>query len=70
MLADNLTDREQRMLRLRYGLNDGKSRSLAECARCMGLSNERVRTLGKSSLEKLRLVEGIDALTEYLVSVA
>jgi len=70
VLADNLTDREQRMLRLRYGLNDGKSRSLAECARCMGLSNERVRTLGKSSLEKLRLVEGIDALTEYLVSVA
>ena len=70
LLTDNLSEREQTLIRLRYGLLDGKSRTLSECAKVMGISPERVRTLSKKSLEKLRRAENVGSLMEYLVDIA
>ena len=69
MLAENLDGRERRLLRLRYGLNDGKSRSLSECAEAMGLSKERVRKLNLQCLEKLREAKESANLEEYLLTI-
>jgi len=69
MLAENLDERERRLLRLRYGLNDGKSRSLSECAEAMGLSKERVRKLNLQCLEKLREAKESANLEEYLLTI-
>ncbi len=54
MLLDKLTPREARILRLRYGLNDAKPRTLKEVGRLFGLSRERIRQLERSALHKLR----------------
>lgn len=69
MLAENLDGRERRLLRLRYGLNDGRSRSLSECAEAMGLSKERVRKLNLQCLEKLREAKESANLEEYLLTI-
>jgi RNA polymerase primary sigma factor len=42
-LARNLDSREARLMRLRFGLADGRSRTLSECAEAMGLSQTRVQ---------------------------
>lgn len=68
-MASNLDSRERRLLRLRYGLVDGKSRSLADCAEQMGLSKERVRKLNIKCLEKLREAKESSNLEEYLLTI-
>eukprot|EP00586_Coscinodiscus_wailesii_P010384 CAMPEP_0172501930 /NCGR_PEP_ID=MMETSP1066-20121228/155100_1 /TAXON_ID=671091 /ORGANISM="Coscinodiscus wailesii, Strain CCMP2513" /LENGTH=512 /DNA_ID=CAMNT_0013276993 /DNA_START=197 /DNA_END=1735 /DNA_ORIENTATION=- len=69
-LAKNLDPREARLMRLRYGLKDGKMRTMVECAEAMGLSRQRVQQLAKQCLEKLRQAEDVDSLQEYLLTVA
>ncbi len=49
-----LTSRECQVLRLRFGLEDGLERNLAEVGRNLGISRERVRQIEVASLEKLR----------------
>ncbi|KAA3662359.1 MAG: RNA polymerase subunit sigma, partial [Chloroflexi bacterium] len=53
-ILDQLTPREARILRLRYGLQDGESRTLKEVGEMFGLSRERIRQLEKEALRKLR----------------
>lgn len=50
----NLTDRECEVLRLRFGLEDGTERNLAEVGRILEISRERVRQIEQVSLKKLR----------------
>ncbi|RMF28384.1 MAG: sigma-70 family RNA polymerase sigma factor [Chloroflexi bacterium] len=50
----DLTPREVQILRLRYGLQDGKKRTLKEVAQAFGLSRERVRQIEHEALDKLR----------------
>lgn len=69
-LARNLDAREARLLRLRYGLSDGLSRSLQECADAMGLSYSRVHQLSKRCLKKLREAAEAESLEEYLMTIA
>ena len=69
-LARNLTPNEARLMRLRYGLKDGISRSLAECAEAMGCSRDKCRLLANSCLKKLREADEADGLQEYLLTVA
>lgn len=69
-LARNLDAREARLMRLRYGLSDGHARSLHECADAMGLSYTRVHQLANKCLEKLRKASEVEALEEYLLTVA
>jgi RNA polymerase primary sigma factor len=53
-ILNRLTLREQRVLRMRYGLDDGSVHTLEEVARHLELSRERVRQIEKRALEKLR----------------
>jgi len=55
-LLERLSEREQRILALRYGLKDGKSRTLAETGERVGVSRERVRQIEKRALKKLNLM--------------
>ena len=55
-LLERLSEREQRILALRYGLQDGKSRTLAETGELVGVSRERVRQIEKRALKKLNLM--------------
>jgi DNA-directed RNA polymerase specialized sigma24 family protein len=49
-----LTVREQRVLELRYGLEDGRSRTLEEVGRVFDLTRERIRQIEAKGLRKLR----------------
>ena len=69
-LAKSLDAREARLMRLRYGLADGNTRSLSECAEAMGLSQTRVQQLAKQCLRKLREAAEAESLEEYLLTVA
>ena len=69
-MARNLDAREARLVRLRYGLSDGRTRSLSECAEAMGLSQTRVQQLAKECLKKLRKASEADSLEEYLLTIA
>ena len=50
-----LDDREQTVVRLRYGLDDGRPRTLDEIGRVFGISRERVRQIERDSMAKLRV---------------
>ncbi len=51
---EGLTNREREVLKLRFGLDDGHERNLAEVGRRLGISRERVRQIEVASLQKLR----------------
>ena len=65
-ILDQLTPREARILRLRYGLQDGESRTLKEVGEMFGLSRERIRQLEKEALRKLRHPKFAGHLRQYL----
>lgn len=51
-----LSDREQQILRTRYGLADGEPHTLAETGKMIGVSRERIRQIEKRALQKLKLM--------------
>ncbi|MCR4909561.1 MAG: RNA polymerase sigma factor RpoD, partial [Lachnospiraceae bacterium] len=53
-VLSTLTDREQRVLRLRFGLDDGKARTLEEVGREFNVTRERIRQIEAKALRKLR----------------
>ena len=61
-----LEDREQHVIRLRYGLDDGQPRTLDQIGRRFGLSRERVRQIERETMAKLRDPQRADALRDYL----
>ncbi len=66
ILLDGLTAREARILRLRYGLDDGKTRTLHQVAEKFGLSRERIRQIEREALAKIRLVAPDYRLKQFL----
>lgn len=54
MLLEIMTDREREVLDRRFGLADGKPQTLAEVAKKLGVSRERVRQIEEEALKKLR----------------
>ncbi len=57
-LLRKLTEREEAILRIRFGFDDGTPRSLAETGSAFGLSRERIRQIEGRALEKLRRLLG------------
>ncbi len=66
-LLENLTSREKLVIQLRFGLSDGKNRTLEEIGNMMGLTRERIRQIEKKAISKLRGLEDIGNLRELLV---
>jgi RNA polymerase nonessential primary-like sigma factor len=60
-----LEDREQHVIRMRYGLDDGQPRTLDQIGRTFGLSRERVRQIEREVMAKLRIGERADRLRAY-----
>jgi RNA polymerase primary sigma factor len=66
MLIDGLPDRERKVIELRYGLTDGRPRTLKEVSGAFGLTRERIRQLETSALAHLRQSSAISDLRDYL----
>jgi RNA polymerase sigma factor (sigma-70 family) len=66
-ILDGLTDRERTVIRLRFGLDDGRQRTLDEVGTEFGLSRERIRQIEKNTLTKLREPTNADRLRDYVV---
>jgi len=60
-----LDDREQQVIRMRYGLEDGQPRTLDQIGRGFGLSRERVRQIEREVMAKLRAGDRADRLRAY-----
>ncbi|HEY0070964.1 MAG TPA: sigma-70 family RNA polymerase sigma factor, partial [Chloroflexia bacterium] len=65
-MLEGLTPRERRVIELRYGLEDGYNRTLAELGDELGVSRERVRQIEAEALTKLRGSQDTKKLKEYL----
>lgn len=61
-----LSTREQEVIRLRYGLEDGRDHTLSEIADILGVSSERIRQIESGALSKLRQPKLRHKLREYL----
>ena len=62
----HLSEREQDVVRLRFGLDDGKIRTLEEVGREFGVTRERVRQIESKTLAKLRRPDAAHLLRDYL----
>jgi len=65
-VLSTLTLREQRVLQLRFGLEDGRSRTLEEVGREFGVTRERIRQIEAKALRKLRHPSRSRKLKDYL----
>ena len=63
---ESLNPREQRIIRMRFGIGEKESHTLAEIGREFGLSRERIRQLQALALRKLRTVHGDAALKQFV----
>lgn len=69
-LLDDLTTREQDVITMRFGLNDGKTHSLAQIGKSLDLSRERVRQIESKALQKLRQPKRRNRIRDFLESFA
>ncbi|MBS3812214.1 sigma-70 family RNA polymerase sigma factor [Candidatus Bipolaricaulota bacterium] len=69
LLHEVLTDRERRIIQLRYGLEDYHPRTLNEVGKVFGISRERVRQIQKEAINKLRSPEIKKQLRCYLRAI-
>ncbi|SCB73434.1 RNA polymerase sigma factor RpoD [Weissella bombi] len=65
-VLDTLTDREENVLRLRFGLEDGRTRTLEEVGKVFGVTRERIRQIEAKALRKLRHPSRSKQLRDFL----
>jgi len=66
VVLHTLTDREQKVLRLRFGLDDGRARTLEEVGKEFEVTRERIRQIEAKALRKLRHPSRSKKLKDYL----
>ena len=65
-VLNTLTEREQKVLRLRFGMNDGRARTLEEVGKEFDVTRERIRQIEAKALRKLRHPSRSRKLRDYL----
>jgi len=65
-VLDTLTDREENVLRLRFGLDDGRQRTLEDVGKVFGVTRERIRQIEAKALRKLRHPSRSKQLKDFL----
>lgn len=65
-VLESLTPREQKVLRLRFGLDDGRNRTLEEVGQVFGVTRERIRQIEAKALRKLRHPSRSKKLKDFL----
>ena len=65
-LLDALNDRQQQVLRLQFGMDDGACHSLEEIGTMLGISKERARQIEKQAMEKLQKLGADMGLEDFL----
>jgi len=65
-VLDTLTPREEKVLKLRFGLDDGRARTLEEVGREFNVTRERIRQIEAKALRKLRHPSRSKKLKDYL----
>jgi RNA polymerase primary sigma factor len=65
-ILDNLTPREEMVLRLRYGIDDGHPRTLEEVGKEFGVTRERIRQIEAKALRKLRHPQRSKKLKDFV----
>ncbi len=65
-VLDTLEAREREVLRMRYGLDDGRPHTLDEIGRAFGLSRERIRQIERDTMAKLRHPSRSQSLRDYV----
>lgn len=66
VMSEHLSEREQKVLRLRFGLTTGKTMDLEEVGQEFGVTRERIRMIESKALRKLKENSDSDRLKEFL----
>ena len=66
VVLNSLTPREEKVLRLRYGVDDGRPRTLEEVGREFNVTRERIRQIEAKALRKLRHPSRSKHLRDFL----
>ena len=59
---DSLNEREQMILKLRFGIDDGRQRTLEEVGKVYGVTRERIRQIEEKALQKMRKNKNLSVL--------
>ena len=68
-VLSELTDREEKVIRLRYGLDDGRNHTLEEVGKEFGVTRERIRQIEAKAIKKLRHPSRSKQLKDYLEDI-
>jgi RNA polymerase primary sigma factor len=66
ILLGDLTDRERLVLRMRFGLAGGRTHTLEEVGAALGVTRERARQIESKALSRIRRMESLQSLRDYL----